>query len=526
MTTCIRWTLRPTWTARLILPAIGAPLASPAMTDNWGPPDVTRPQRLPEAGTAGLPTSETGSAPGSTTIDVAPTAARRRTRGALAAAVVGVVALLAAGAFAIAMITGNDEGGAASATDVGTALVDALNDEDLLGVVELLLPNERDVLQQPMIDLLEDLKRLDVLSPEASLDRIGGVDIQITDVEVLEETTNADDITNIVLSGTSNVVVEGERVPLGDLLIDEAFSGERPDLDRPAETHAFDDLRLTTVERDGRWYLSAFYTIAEQARGSGADIPDTGVTAAGAAEPHLAVDEIIDAAARIDLNEVIALLDPTEAEALQRYAPLFLDQAVDAADAAGVTVTVSDATYSVDEIDDDRSSVTIDSITITATAPDEEEPVTATYADGCLTVVGVPQASGEEVPEMCGLGSDAVDEFAGTTGLGQSDEARAMFEAFRAAFEDYDPAGITVHEVDGSWYVSPIRSWSDGLDSVLDALDRDELDRIVEATRAFTTELFASIVGSSTECSTQITPADGTDAQPVTADGCGGRREQ
>ena len=60
-----------------------------------------------------------------------------------------------------------------------------------------------------------------------------------------------------------------------------------------AETGA----RLTAVEVDGRWYLSVFFTAAEQARLSAdqpPDIPESGIEPSGGEHPEDALDELFD----------------------------------------------------------------------------------------------------------------------------------------------------------------------------------------------------------------------------------------
>ena len=70
------------------------------------------------------------------------------------------------------------------------------------------------------------------------------------------------------------------------------------------------DWKLATVKHDGRWYLSAFYSIAENARNDGYDIPETGVVAHGADTPEGAVQAIFDAVDDLDLEALIAAAQP------------------------------------------------------------------------------------------------------------------------------------------------------------------------------------------------------------------------
>ena len=412
----------------------------------------------------------------------------KRSKGKLIGGLVGVGALVAAGTFAVVSITGNDDkGGAATPEEVGTALAAALDNEDVLGVVDLLLPGERDTLREPMIDLFDHLRRLDVLSDEASLDKIAGIDIEVTLDEVRAEPTNVDDVTNLFLTGNSSITVNGDEVPLGGLLIDEAFDGDRPDMDTETDESSFEDGQITVVEDDGRWYLSAFYSIAEQARGD-RDIPEEGVTPAGADSPEGAVDALLADVSDLDLEGVIADLDPTEVGALQRYAPLFLDDADSAIDDTGIEWSIDDVEYSV-EGSGDRRSVGIDHFEFNASdGSDSGESISVVYDAGCFELTVADDTERACPGDLASL-NEAIDS------LGDDDGTEALkdlADVYERAFADYDPSGIAVHEVDGRWFVSPLRSMSDAVDSVLTALDEEELSDLIDAAR----DAFDETVGS------------------------------
>src|SRR5690606_31309810 len=60
------------------------------------------------------------------------------------------------------------------------------------------------------------------------------------------------------------------------------------------------------------------------------------------------------------------------------------------------------------------------------------------------------------------------------------DEVTTLIEDFQAAFGDLGPLGITVSEVDGAGYVSPLGTTADFGLTVLDALDRDEFETLID----------------------------------------------
>ncbi|MEZ5219857.1 MAG: hypothetical protein R2743_00045 [Ilumatobacteraceae bacterium] len=466
---------------RPYLPPVGGGSGVPA---GAVPPPAASTPAAPPAG-FGPPTSNAGPGappPIDPTVPVVPVSegpgGRKRSKGALVGAVVGVGALVAAGTFAVVSITGNDaEGGAASPAEVGTSLTTALDNEDLLGVIDLLLPGEREMFREPLIDTVEHLTRLEVLSDDADLSKIAGIDIQFSDVEVRDEPTNVPDITNIYLSGTSSITVDGESVPLGDLLIDEAFDGERPDMDAEPEAADFEDTKMTVVERDGRWYLSLMYSAAEALRTEfdDLDVPDEGVVPTGGDSPEGAVETMLAAISGLDLEDAIAVLDPTEMEALQRYAPLFLDDAQDAIDDVDLDWEIRDTEY---EVSGSGSRRNVSILALTLDVSIEGEQVTFSVDGDCATI----EVDGES-ERFCkdDLKSEAIDDL----GLADGEEITELIDVVNDALSDWEVGGIAVHEVDGQWFVSPVRSWFDVMNGLLAALDADELRDIVDAGSSF-----------------------------------------
>jgi hypothetical protein len=397
------------------------------------------------------------------------------------------MALLGAGGFAVSRIVAGDDGGADSPTDVGNQFINALADEDVLGVVDLLLPGERDTMRQPLIDLVDNLKRLEVADSTATLDKIGGLDISFANTTVEPQPTNVDDITNIRITTTGTVSVDGKSVPIGPLLIDEAFGGDRPDFDSDAQDSEL-DWKLATVKRDGRWYLSLFYSIAEAARATdGRDVPEAPVAARGADSPEGAVQATLDAVSDLDVEAMIAALNPNEAEALQRYAPLFLDEADSAVASADVDIKFSGVEFTVTG-SGDRRTVAIDALTLHAVGG--EDDVTVEFSGGCAVMT----INGDKT-DTC-ADSTSIDSALGSLGLSENAELQALIKTVQDAFADLQPIGLTVQQVDGQWFLSPIGTYADAFLAVLTALDKNELTDIIDGVRKvlesdlFTTGIF------------------------------------
>ncbi len=416
----------------------------------------------------------------------------RRRKGVLIAAVVTVLAVGGAATFAATQMAGSNAGGAATAQEVGEEVLAAIENEDVLGVLDLLLPGEREVFKQPAIDFVSELSRLEVLSPAADLAKIEGVDFAITGGTVQATETNATDITNLALTGQINATVNGDELPIGNLLLDVAPDDvDVSELDDSTSSEL--DIPLTAVEVDGRWYLSVFFTAAEQARLSAdqpPDIPENGIEPSGGEQPEDALDEMFDALEQLDLTALIAALNPGEAAALQRYAPLFVDDAQSMLDEAPIELDFKQAEYTVTG-DGSRRHASIDLLVAEVSA--DGITVDMEYADGCVTVA----AEGEEV-NSCDVDEQLTgEEFEPYEDLMAEGPVRDLVDVLTEAFADYDQPGLTVVETDGAWYVSPIGTYFDQVLAFSRALDRSELDAIIEAVPPAADAFFEDIFGGS-----------------------------
>ncbi|CAN5721425.1 hypothetical protein BH18ACT2_BH18ACT2_17670 [soil metagenome] len=445
---------------------------------NWEPPRTGSgpPPPPPGPGAAsgfGPPVDPTATYPTATaTVSGGNGRPGRRSGTAVAAVIVGVVALVGAGVFAVSRVTGSeDDGGAESPEAAGRALLAAVEDEDALGVVDVLLPGERETLRGPLTDLVAELRRIEVLSEDADLASIGGIDIQLDDESIRVDETNVDDIANLRISGRATASVDGEALPVGDLLLDN--DADPAELDTEAGEPDEFELPLTAVRQDGRWYVSAFYTVAELARQDSDDVPDIpeqGIVAVGADSPEDAMDNMIEGLEALDLEGIIGSMNPQEFAALQRYAPLFIEDAQRSIDDADAALTFDDPEYAVSGSGDTRS-VGIEYLRVTVDV--EDDPGTITLQDGCWTI-----EARDETVNTCQLGDDLPEL---EDMLEDAAPVRRLIEAFEAAFDDYENPGFVVKEVDGKWFLSPMATGFEQVLAVLRAVDRVEIEDLIAA---------------------------------------------
>ncbi len=444
------------------------------------PPPPSRPQPVPAPPAPpafGPPPAMPGPAgPGAPLGPEAPLtpaggAAPSGSKGKLIAVVVGALVLVAAGIFAITRLGGggSSAGGADSPEAAGQAVLDAVGDEDVLGMIDVLLPGERETLRGPISDLANELTRLEVLSDDASLSDIGGVDVVLSNTAVDVEPTNADDIVNLRMHGDVSVAVDGEALPIGDIVDDNVPEADPAEATIEATEPVAFEVPITAVRKDGRWYVSLFYSVAETARAeAGFDIPAEPIVPTGGDSPEDAVDAFLAGAEALDLRAIVASLNPNEFEALQRYGPAFLDDAQQEIDTAGVELTLDEADYDV-QGEGDRRSVAVTYLGGAIIADGETVPFE--YEDGC---VHATSPDGTETIDSCSL-----EDSAATDVFGADAEAVAdLMATIEAAMADYENPGVIVQQVDGTWYVSPMATSAEQTLAFLRALDREEIESI------------------------------------------------
>jgi hypothetical protein len=272
-----------------------------------------------------------------------------RNRGRRAGLIAAVTALIGAGGFTTYSFLGAaNNGGAATPEEAVTAFVSAIEHEDILGMIDVTVPEEVGVLRNTVETATADAKRMHVLADGFSTSGVQGVDISFDDVQ-LETTVIDDDLATVTASaGTFNAAFDPRMFPFGDkaraLLTGDETAGKVS-----ANLAGSTPVRLATVRRSGRWYVSLEYTAAEYIRdANGWDSPlPVARTAVGADSPEAAVNGFYERLAAFDLQGAMDTFAPGE-DAMAWLAPMWLPNAqagADKAHANGWSVTIAGVTY-------------------------------------------------------------------------------------------------------------------------------------------------------------------------------------
>ena len=396
-------------------------------------------------------------------------ARRSRRVGVIAA----VTALIGAGGFTTYSFLGaSNDGGAATPEEAVLTFVSSVEHEDLLGAIDMTLPEEVGELRAAVDSITSDAKRVGLLADSFDAGGVHGIDTSVDDLTLDTEFLDGGLAKVIATGGTLNATFDPQRFPFGDKV--RGVLGT--DLHVGTASHALGGGEwmdsVMTVERGGRWYVSLEYTIAEYVRhAAGWEIAGAvSRTPVGFDSPDAAVTGFYDRLASLDLQGAMDTFAPGE-DAMAWLAQAWLDSAQSAIEEGrlnGWTAGISGLTYETTGSGDHLTLRPL-SFKIEGTAPGgfaayasgvadpslpttSPEPFTVERANDCTTVTGVATA-------FLGLGSGTMPGVTPVDGgfrvCGGEDRSMGLFGLLLSGGSLTVPP-ISVVQSAGKWYVSPL----------------------------------------------------------------------
>ena len=411
-----------------------------------------------------------------------------RKRGRRIGVALAAVAVVAGGLFAALSLSSESN----SPDDPVRAMFESAEKGDVLGVLEQLDPGERDAIRQPLIDIVGELNRLEVLK-DADLGKISGLELHVDDLKLTTDRLG-DGVARIkIAGGTGSYRVEVAKLPLGrfvrDLLGD---SNNEVNSGSDSLKSTSDNDFVATVRRGDRWYVSIGYSIAEQARGDRPfDQMGPALDAKGADSPEDAVRQMIQAGAGLDVRRMLELLPPDEMAAVHEYAGLFLAEAESGAADARADTHITIPTLELDsDTHGDEALVTIKKIEVEA----QGEFGTFSVKDGCF------HFSGEDIPARDLCPGDNPTDALGVTPFGLFGDPTQVTPPKLSFTGKTARVGIVTTKVDGQWYVSPVRTVLDDLVAVMRLAEPHDLDEIRDYFDRLTSSFDTSFSGGTFSC--------------------------
>ncbi|WP_197319009.1 flagellar basal body protein FliL [Saccharomonospora sp. NB11] len=383
-----------------------------------------------------------------------------RKRGIVVGLVIALVLALGGGAtWWVLSERASVASGASSPEEAAERLLTAVGNGDLLGAAQSLAPGEASVLGDQLQEAFTEFRRLGMLSQDADPAAFSGITFTAENLQfdpAAAERIN-DRVTVAKLTGgTFTLDADLTKLPLAPEYRDALVAAAQADGKPTAEKASVDvatlvkqtgsPIRIATVNVDGEWYPSLFYTVADLALGdAGMDWPSTSIPARGADSPTDAVRDLVQAALDADVQRVIELLPPDEMGVAHDVGPLLVQAAkLKGARPSGVRIL---------DLQTENSDVTGGTLaTITALEVDMQGQGRFSFSKNgdCYRVEMAGQSK-----QLCG--ADLAAAVVANADSGTSPETLERITGVLAA----QGVGLVTTEVDGKHYVSPLRTVGD-----------------------------------------------------------------
>ncbi len=396
-------------------------------------------------------------------------------------AVGGLVAALAVGGLFASRSALTGPAGPASSDDAVTQFFTALDNDDLLGLAEVLHPAERQSIAQPVFDMVDHAKRLEVVSADTDLAQLSFIDFEVEGLTYSIEATSPR-LHYVTTTGGTLTAPNDPAFPAGSLF--DRFELDLDQGDGGVDTTNLGDepMKMAVVEDDGSWYVSLWYSAAEDARrDAGKAFPGvgTGPAPVGSATPDAVLEDLMTAALDLDADQMLTLMDPEEAAALYDYSPLFMQDVQDSLDEARTQADAIGLDWSLDSIDftateaNGRQLVSFNSMKASFSIESDSMSM-----GGSITTEGecVLITVDDETVNSC----DAQDDGQVAELSRLQDELLQIADLSEVTMNSFDKLsaverGVTVVERDGRWYLSIMPTMLESVNDHMAVLDPGDL---------------------------------------------------
>lgn len=396
-------------------------------------------------------------------------------RGLVIGLVVVLLAVIGGGVTWLTVWRNSGPSGAASPNDAALAFMNTVSSGDVIGLLDMLAPAEADVLTASLTDSVEEYKRLRILDDSADLRKLSGIEIKAENLAFDENPERINDhltmtkLTGGVLTFSADV----GKLPIAQEFKDAVMP---PDVQGKSETTSIDiakdvvgkgedPIAIATVNIDGEWYPSLFYTIAHYGlKDSGKTWPSTAIPANGAASPNEALTELVNAIQQADVNRVVELLPPDEMAVLHDLGPALVEM-IGQSEPLDFTLTKLET--------EERA---VDGGTrLTLSALEVRQPsgpgVVSIKKDGeCYEVTAA-----SDKQRFC---ANDIGQLAQNEGGVPPEAVQPIVEIVQALFNE--GIGVVTTEVDGKHYVSPLRTYNDLGLTIMRAIKPEHVTALIE----------------------------------------------
>jgi hypothetical protein len=385
-----------------------------------------------------------------------PVPPKRRRSGVTVGVIVAVVVLAAGGVGTWFALNHADSTGSASPQQAATTLLADVGNDDLIGMVDDLPPAEASLFSDTITGGADQLKRLKIVKPDVDPKAMSGLDVHTSgitfDNAAVERINDHLAITKLV-AGKITVSGNMSTNSLTDSFVHSAFPHGVPSTGQHTVDIADEvrqmghPIRIATVQVDGKWYPSLFYSIADAGlQAAHTPWPTRPIPALGAGSADEAVRQFLQAALNQDAKAVIERTSPDEMAVLHDVGEALIGSAT-ANESGGVRI--DSMTF-----DDRKVAGGVDTVLRGLTVTSDGTQITVIQSGGCYAM-----RAGGQTQRFC-----AADL---TKQLRDDPEVSSLLQpALVTLIQDMftgllnNGVGLVASEAGGQWYVSPGRTIS------------------------------------------------------------------
>jgi len=395
-----------------------------------------------------------------------PTRRIRRRRFTLVSAVVALA--LIGGGVAVTVADSTASAGASNPSAAVNNLLMTVDRGDLLGALGAIVPGERNAIEPGLIGLVDQLKRLGVLSPATNLNDLSGLSLHFSGVQMKTTMLTPVLAAVTITAGRVSSSVTPTQLPLGPFARGLAASSLAHNSTSTTSSASTGSSAIVAENVGGSWYVSLGYTIAVDALrakgGSGAPPPTSeAVQPTGSGTPQGAVRALLDDGAALDLPGLIGEFPPGEMGALQSYAPLFIGPAETRLEKsqAKVKLTITSVNFSELPISGGEL-VRVTDLGISARIG----RIVIGIKGGCVT-----ETAGQSTIRRCSARSASANSSQRLIAI-----LPPSLRSLALRLINGRPAiGFVTTNENGRWFVSPMATVLDGLDAYAANLEPQDL---------------------------------------------------
>lgn len=385
---------------------------------------------------------------------IPPTPPKRRRKGVIASVVVAVVVLGAGGVGGWYAFNRAADTGSASPQAAAVKLVADVGHDDLLGIVNDLPPAEAALIRDSINGTTDQLKRLNIAQQNATPQAVTGTSIKATgltfDNKAAQRVNDHLTITMLV-AGKITLSQNLDTNAYTQSFLHAAFPNGTPaphsqTIDIAQQVAQLGHpIRIATVDVNGEWYPSLFYTIADAGLQDAHETwPASAVPAVGAGSADDAVRQFAQAALDSDARGVIERTSPDEMAALHDVGEVLIN-------AAGNS-TPSGARIDSVNFADRNVAGGVDAVLRNMALTVNGDHIVLTQSGGCY---GVVDSTTGQNQRFCA--SELTKQLMDGSGIDLPPAVAKVLTDMVTGLMN-NGVGVVASDVNGQWYVSPGRT--------------------------------------------------------------------